>query len=156
MKNWILFFLVWFLSLSSSLAQTGNVGINTITPQARMHTVRTNPSGGPLLSNALAIFEDNQNSFIHLSHFNNAETGILSGNQSTLIRSGLIFGLDSSILFRAGGNVNRMAIKNSNVGINTISPAAMLHVKDGSVLFTGPMTIPGPSNPPFSGEGTRM
>jgi hypothetical protein len=44
-----------------------------------------------------------------------------------------------------------------NVGINTTSPAAMLHVKDSSVLFSGAYPLPGtPGNPPVSGPGTRM
>ncbi len=42
------------------------------------------------------------------------------------------------------------------VGINTTAPAAMLHVKDSSVVFTGTGSIPGPSNPPVSEAGTRM
>jgi hypothetical protein len=43
------------------------------------------------------------------------------------------------------------------VGINTSSPQAMLHVKDGSVLFSGATTLPGtPGNPPDSGIGVRM
>ncbi|HLF63458.1 MAG TPA: hypothetical protein VI603_06890, partial [Saprospiraceae bacterium] len=47
-------------------------------------------------------------------------------------------------------------LKNGKTGINTKSPLAMLHVKDSSVLFTGPSSIPGPSNPPISGAGARM
>lgn len=44
-----------------------------------------------------------------------------------------------------------------NVGINTTTPAAMLHVKDSSVVFTGGTTLPGtPGNPPISGGGVRM
>jgi Head domain of trimeric autotransporter adhesin len=43
------------------------------------------------------------------------------------------------------------------VGINTTTPAAILHVKDSSVLFTGIPTLPiTPGNPPVSGAGTRM
>jgi hypothetical protein len=43
------------------------------------------------------------------------------------------------------------------VGINTTTPAAMLHVKDSSVLFTGPSPLPtNPSPPPVNGTGTRM
>ncbi len=42
------------------------------------------------------------------------------------------------------------------VGINTTAPAAMLHVKDSSVLFTGIHPPPGNGNPPVSGVGTRM
>src|SRR5690242_13095845 len=43
------------------------------------------------------------------------------------------------------------------VGINTTTPAAMLHVMDSSVLFTGPNVLPpSPGNPPVSGPGTRF
>ena len=43
------------------------------------------------------------------------------------------------------------------VGINTTTPAAMLHVKDSSVVFTGINPPPNtPGNPPISGVGTRM
>jgi hypothetical protein len=43
------------------------------------------------------------------------------------------------------------------VGINTITPLAMLHVKDSNVLFSGAATIPvTPGNPPVSGPGVRM
>jgi len=152
----MLFFLVCFLSFSNSLAQTGNVGINTITPDARIHVIRNASSGGPLLTNAFAIFEDNQNSYIHLSHLNTNETGILSGDQSNLIRSGIIFGSDSSVLLRSGGNINRMVIKGNRVGINTISPLAMFHVKDSSVVFTAGPLPQMPGNPPVTGPGTRF
>ena len=45
-----------------------------------------------------------------------------------------------------------------NVGINTTSPKAMLHVKDSNVLFTGGIWyLPvAAGNPPVSGEGVRM
>lgn len=43
------------------------------------------------------------------------------------------------------------------VGVNTSTPAAMFHVKDSSVLFTGVSPLPGsPGAPPASGPGTRM
>ena len=42
------------------------------------------------------------------------------------------------------------------VGINTTAPAAMLHVKDSSVVFTGPASLPAPGNPPATGGGTRL
>ena len=45
-----------------------------------------------------------------------------------------------------------------NVGINTTTPLAMLHVKDSNVLFTGgPFILPiVAADPPVSGGGTRM
>ncbi|MBK7679651.1 MAG: hypothetical protein WBA96_11150 [Chitinophagaceae bacterium] len=43
------------------------------------------------------------------------------------------------------------------VGINTTTPTAMLHVKDSSVLFAAPFSLPvAPGLPPVSGEGNRM
>src|SRR6185503_1604706 len=43
------------------------------------------------------------------------------------------------------------------VGINTTTPAAMLHVKDSSVVFTGINPLPAtPGVPPVSGAGTRL
>lgn len=43
------------------------------------------------------------------------------------------------------------------VGINTLTPAAMLHVKDSSVVFTGNNFLPAiPGPPPVSGSGIRM
>ncbi len=46
-----------------------------------------------------------------------------------------------------------------NVGINTTSPIAMLHVKDSNVLFSGPnpfVNYAPSSPPPVEGPGTRM
>lgn len=43
-----------------------------------------------------------------------------------------------------------------NVGIGTNAPAALLHVKDGSVLFSGLNFSTGnPAKPPVTGKGTR-
>jgi hypothetical protein len=52
---------------------------------------------------------------------------------------------------------HRLMAQVGNVGINTSTPSAMLHVKDSSVLFSGATTLPGtPGNPPVSGAGIRM
>jgi len=49
-------------------------------------------------------------------------------------------------------------LQNGNVGINTISPIARLHVTDSNVVFTGPTTLSATTNfnPPAQGPGTRM
>src|SRR5688572_15305849 len=47
--------------------------------------------------------------------------------------------------------------QSGKIGINTTSPTALLHVKDSSVVFTGPAPLSlTPGIPPISGEGTRM
>lgn len=111
----------------------GMVGINGVTPQAPLHIIRNLPSGGSFVSNPLAVFESNHISYLHLSNTTSSETGIISGNQSTLHRSGMIFTADSSIYFTGGGNTIRMKVnKNGNVGISTSSPSARLDVNGTS------------------------
>ncbi len=52
---------------------------------------------------------------------------------------------------------NAMTIlKNGKTGINTPTPLALLHVNDGSVVFTGPTSFGTPANTPVSGAGSRM
>ena len=114
-----------------TILKNGKTGINTITPGAMLHVVKDGSTNGPYHSSAAAIVESSQSSYIQFSNPNNIQSGILSGNEETSIRSALLFGADSSILFRAGGNINRVAIKNGNVGINTISPQRLLHVSAG-------------------------
>jgi Head domain of trimeric autotransporter adhesin len=51
------------------------------------------------------------------------------------------------------------SLRSQNVGIGTLTPQAMLHVKDSNVLFNGPnpfVNYAPASNPPASGPGTRL
>lgn len=54
--------------------------------------------------------------------------------------------------------ITSMHAQNKKVGINTTTPAAMLHVKDSSVVFTGIINglPPNLAPPPVSGLGARM
>ena len=63
--------------------------------------------------------------------------------------------LISAVLFTTLCTVSFSQI--GKVGINTTTPAAMLHVMDSSVLFSTTLnTLPGtPGNPPVSGAGIR-
>lgn len=117
-------------SNSLVLGQSGtNVGINETSPNARLHIVRSGTSGGAYHASSAAIIEDNTTSYLQFSNPNGNETGLLSGNASTTIRSGMIFRADSSIQFRSGGNTTTMVIDNTNfVGIANTSPADLLHV----------------------------
>lgn len=50
-----------------------------------------------------------------------------------------------------------LVVYSQNVGIGTTTPKARLHVSDSSVVFTGPVSLPGtPGNTPVSGAGNRM
>lgn len=111
-----------------------NVGINETSPNARLHIVRSGVSGGAFHVSSSAIIEDNTTSYLQFSNPNANETGLLSGNSSTTIRSAMIFRPDSSIHFRSGGNTTTMTIDNTNfVGIGTITPANLLHLSGGKL-----------------------
>ncbi len=130
--------LISFLSIlwmSAAVAQTGRVGINTTSPQAILHVFRNGTSGGPFHTNSTAIIESNQHSYIQFSNTNATEAGFLSGNNLTTIRSAFIFGADSTLMFRTGGNNTRMIIKKSgNIGVGTTTPsdAALLDLQSTS------------------------
>ena len=106
-----------------------SLGVNTSNPFAPLHVINNAASGGSFNSKASVIMEDNDHAYFQFSNPNNREAGLLSGNASTIIRSGIIFSTDSAILFRSGGNTTRVAIlKNGDMGIGTAVPAASLDV----------------------------
>ena len=57
----------------------------------------------------------------------------------------------------SGAHHNALTVlKNGRVGINNISPLAMLHVQDSNVLFRAPDILSETANPPLNGPGIRM
>lgn len=120
----------------------GRIGINTASPQALLHVVRENPSGGLYSNNAMAIFESNNHGYIQLSSGNTVETGFLSGNLITSIRSAIVFAADSSIDLRAGGNGTDLKISTEgNVGVGIYTPDSKLHVSGTTRLGVNGTTI---------------
>lgn len=112
-----------------TVLKSGKTGINTHDPQAMLHIIKNNTSGGPFHADATTIIESNQHSYIQFSQTNTTESGFLSGNNLTAIRSALLFSADSSMLFRTGGNTTRVKIsKAGNVGLGTLLPEHTLHV----------------------------
>ena len=119
----------------NSATATTSVGIGVNTPSARLHVRRNGASGGAFIANPSMIIEDNAQSYVQLSSPTAFENGILSGNTTLSIRSGLVFGADSSIFLRTGGNNNRITIdKNGLVGVGTTTPSAILNVSGNFAL----------------------
>jgi hypothetical protein len=114
------------------ISGVGDTGIGDITPNARLH-ISDGASGGIYFTNAEVIIEDNDASYLQFSAPTDEESGILSGNAVTSIRSALIFQADSSIHIRVGGNTTQLTItKNGDIGMGTPSPAYKLHLSTNS------------------------
>ena len=143
---------------------TGRVGINTVRPDAMLHVVRNDTIAGPIHANAMAVFESNLNSYLQFSSENSDAAGIISGNQDADIRSGIIFGNDSTVLIRAGGNTTRLSVEaNGNVGIGTLAPVARLDVNgtvklgtNGSVLSEIMRATVNRNLPSIGGNSTQV
>jgi hypothetical protein len=107
-----------------------SLGVNTTSPSAPLHVISNAVSGGSSHSKAIMILEDNDQGYLQFSNPNAEEAGILSGNNVSTIRSAFIFGADSSVTIRTGGNNSRMRIsKTGRVGINLTDPVAGLDIK---------------------------
>ncbi len=112
---------------------TTSVGIGTTAPGARLHLRANGSSGGTFIANPSMIIEDNTQSYVQLSNPTNSENGILSGNALTTIRSGIVFGIDSSLHLRSGGNNTRLFIDDIGfIGMGTTTPTTRLHVYENS------------------------
>jgi hypothetical protein len=123
-----------------TVLKNAKTGINTASPDAMLHVVRDVATNGPYNASAAAIFEGDQGGFIQLSNDNAIQSGILSGNEATAIRSALIFAADSSVQIRTGGNTTRFRVEeDGNVGIGTVTPVRLLHIRAGSAGVT-PLT----------------
>ena len=111
-----------------------NVAIGTTKPKAALHVSRGS-SGNTLTipSNRISLFEDNVSNYIQLLSPDANETGMLAGNASTLIKSGIVFAADSAVMIRTGGNNTRIyAAKTGFVGIGNTNPQSRLHVSNGT------------------------
>lgn len=111
------------------VSNTGNIGINTTTPDARFHIVRNGSSGGTYQPESGLILENSSIFTLQFSTPNGSPALIRSGNASTPQRSGITFEADSSINFNSGGSLNRMIIDNTGyVGVRTSAPVSYLDV----------------------------
>ncbi|CAN5492729.1 hypothetical protein BH10BAC3_BH10BAC3_28510 [soil metagenome] len=126
----------WGLLMNTS---SGFVGIgNNQTPQSPLHVVKGVKTNGPLLSTSALILDGSQGGWLQFSNNDNIEAGILSANQQTVIRSGIVFGTDSSVQIRAGGNFTRLTI--DKLGNLTSGGNASI---SGSATITGGANISG-------------
>jgi hypothetical protein len=118
----------------------GNVGIDTIKPQTKLHIVRSAVPDAKYITTHELMIEDRTSTGIDLITDSDGSASIYSGTELTSTRSGIIFLSDSSVSIRAGGNLTRIFVDNNGfTGIGTQTPSQRLHVV-GNVLATGSFT----------------
>ena len=118
-----------------SIDTSGNVGIGTTSPSARLEVQGTN-------SNTQAAFKvtDSGDSFFEVVPDNNTTFKI--GDLDAVGDEAMIVGTFSDITFSKGGTTTMILDSNNNVGIGTTSPGAKLDVSgslraDSVQLFSG-------------------
>jgi hypothetical protein len=129
-----------FLSSRMLLDNKGFLGIGINAPTTKLHVSNGASGNTTIASSRTATFEDNSSAYIQLLTPSANESGLLAGNASTLIKSGIVFTADSSINLRSGGNTTRIRIDN-----------------EGSIVFSGPAILPSSGiTPPVTTNGNRV
>ncbi len=129
-----------FTSVRATITPAGRFGINTTAPDTLLHVQNgdVGPTGTITASNLLLErTADNWLSFMNPVNRLGGLAFSRPGSTSTELFHGAILynenTLPDAMQFRTGGNFTRLTIKGSGeVGIGTTSPAAALHVVDGS------------------------
>ena len=124
-----------------TILTTGNVGIGTTSPSARLHI-----SGSTDATQRIIVDGSGNNSSLHLN-YNGSNVGFISSYQNSELNIGTSI---SAFVNFYTNNTERMRITSAgNVGIGTSSPASKLQI--GSVGSTGYSV----SNGLAFGDGTR-
>ncbi|MEZ4839367.1 tail fiber domain-containing protein [Flavobacterium sp.] len=122
-----------------TILNSGLVGIGTTTPERRLH-ISNGVSGGTSNGNTGLLLESGGNVYHHFLTPSASEKGLLFGSESASIEGGIIFNnsaLNNGLIFRTGGNTNRMAITSAgDVGIGTLTPSRKFEVSATGNVFT--------------------
>ena len=123
----------------NSATSSTNVGIGTSSPARRLHIVNAGISGGTSNGNTGIVLENNTNVYQHFLTPSTSEKGLLFGSEAASIEGGVIFNnsaLNNGLIFRTGGNTNRMAITSTgDVGVGTLTPSRELEITGGGDVY---------------------
>ncbi len=107
------------------LNKTGNLGVGTLSPTAKLHVFKGS-AGVTGDANAPLIVENSTNNYINILAPDNAETGILFGKPASNASGGIIYNSNQNLngfQFRTNNNHIQMVLSDSgNLGIGTLVP----------------------------------
>jgi hypothetical protein len=126
------------------LDTSGNVGIGTSTPTARLNVVNSANSGTATDNCSIVVSATNRTGFIQLDSVNGA-----NGNSSVIFSAGgteqgrILYKADSNHMYFSTATTERMRITSAgDVGIGTTAPGAKLEINGGALGGTsGNQTI---------------
>ncbi len=128
-----------------TISSTGYVGIGTISPLVPLH-VRKGSSGASMTSSDIAVFEDDDDTYLRMLTPSSKESGLLFGNNDGITKSGITFNssiVSEGLSFRTGGASVKMVLTSAGrLGIGTLAPAENLDVV-GNVKISGDIALAG-------------
>lgn len=113
----------------------GRIGVNTSTPEARLHVLDAVAGAVTAHANSSAVFERSGNNYISLIAPNSSERGILFGDVSDNSDGAVIYnspangnGLD----FHTSGSTRMVLTSTGNLGLGTLAPLFQLQLTANS------------------------
>lgn len=134
----------------ATLSNTGNLGLNTTYPSAKIHAQQNNGSGTTPVNSTLAYLDSNTSAFLQFGTGNYNTGGIYFGKYQDNDRGSIIYiGYSNSMTFSTNGTVKMTITSAGRVGLGTTAPTSLLDVNSSSIRIRSTLT------PSSGGSGNK-